>query len=101
MSNLKVKKRGVIMEELCKGLNLVYDDDQVIGKVTDIVEVFYRLIKYEIDNIEDLEERTIGVAEKVDFISQLINEIGDNELNKNSVIKVKENPMAGFNYEVV
>ena len=89
------------MEELCKGLNLVYDDDQVIGKVTDIIEVFYRLIKYEIDNIEDLEERTIGVAEKVDFISQLINEMGDNELNKNSVIKVKENPMAGFNYEVV
>lgn len=89
------------MEELCKGLNLVYDDDQVIGKVTDIIEVFYRLIKYEIDNIEDLEERTISVSEKVDFISQLINEMEDNELSKNSVIKVKENPMAGFNYEVV
>lgn len=89
------------MEELCKGLNLVYDDDQVIGKVTDIIEVFYRLIKYEIDNIEDLEERTIGVSEKVDFISQLINEMEDNELSKNAVIKIKENPMAGFNYEVV
>lgn len=89
------------MEELCKGLNLVYDDDQVIGKVTDIIEVFYRLIKYEIDNIEDLEERTISVAEKVDFISQLINEIEDNELSKNTIIKIKENPMGGFDYEEV
>ena len=81
------------MEELCKGLNLVYDDEKVIGKAKDIIEAFYRLIKYEIDHIESLEERAISVSEKLDFIVQLTNEIGDKELNKNSVLKVNENPM--------
>lgn len=89
------------MEEICNGLNLVYDDEQVIAKVADIIELFYRLIKNEIDTIKDLEERTISVAEKVDFISQLINEIEDNELSKNTIIKIKENPMGGFDYNIV
>ena len=89
------------MKEICNGLNLVYDDEQVIAKVADLIELFYRLIKNEIDTIKDLEERTISVSEIIDFIEQLINEIEDNELRLSTVIKVKENPMGGFDYEEV
>ena len=54
------------MQEICNGLNLVYDDGQVIAKVADIIELFYRLIKNKIDTIKDLDERTISVSEIIE-----------------------------------
>lgn len=89
------------MEELLKDLKIIENDEEIIGKTNDIITAFYRLIKYDIDNVEDLEEKATSIAEKFNFIESLMNDIEDKELMLKDIIKVKYNPMGSYNYEEV
>ena len=73
--------------------NVIYDGDDVIGKVEEIKELFV----YELG--EDL-QTDIDIEEKIDRINMTQNFLKDLEgKNKNTIIKVLYNQMGCFNYK--
>lgn len=81
--------------------NLIYDEDNVIGKTKDIINRFYKLIKYDIDKIDDFLEKNASIKEKFEFIDMLTNDVDNNEICLDTVLKVSYNPMGAYYYTVV
>lgn len=89
------------MEDLCRDLKIIFSGgEEVIGRVVDIIELHYRSIMYNIQNVEDFEERATAVTLENDFINELINAINEEEIEEDTVIKESED-INGFYYEIV
>jgi hypothetical protein len=78
-----------------KNFNVIYNDEDVIGKVKDIKECFsYELSKILTDEKIDIEEK----INHIEIIGDLLSQLG--EEFDNTIIKVSYNPMGCyyFNY---
>ncbi len=88
------------MDNILKELNIIEtNNEELIGKVNNIMKAFFEMIKYDIENTEDLEEKFYTIREKYNFIEELITKIEDEELFEDTIITVKYNPMGTFYYE--
>lgn len=77
-------------------MNIIYNDNEVIGKIEDIKQLFLNRIKEEIDTEElEISEKLVNIGNILDLLNELEKEI------INEPIKVFENPMGGFNYYVI
>lgn len=79
-----------------KDFTVIYDDEDVIGKVKDIKKCFIN----ELAKI--LEDREIDIEEQINqinLIQDLLEELSDE--NNNTIIKVSFNPMGAFYYSYV
>lgn len=81
-------------ENVKKNYTIIYDDEDVIGKIKDIKKSFvYELSKTLNDESIDIEDKT----SQIDLIQDLLKQL-NNEKNENAIIKVKYNPMGSFYY---
>lgn len=88
------------MDNILKELNIIEtNNEELIGKVNNIMKAFFEMIKYDIENTEDLEEKFYTIKEKYNFIEELITKIEEEELFEDTIITVKYNPMGTFSYE--
>lgn len=77
-------------------MNIIYNDNEIIGKIEDIKQLFLNRIKEEIDTEElEISEKLVNIGNILDLLNELEKEI------INEPIKVFENPMSGFNYYVI
>lgn len=77
-------------------MNIIYNDNEIIGKIEDIKQLFLNRIKEEIDTEElEISEKLVNIGNILDLLNELEKEI------INEPIKVFENPMDGFNYYVI
>lgn len=73
--------------------NVIYDDEDVIGKVLDIKKCFmYELIREIKSNETDVDEKISQISLIQDLLLKLKKE------NNSTVIKVSYNPMGAFNF---
>ena len=77
-------------------MNIIYNDNEIIGKIEDIKQLFLNRIKEEIDTEElEISEKLVNIGNILDLLNELEKEI------INEPIKVFANPMGGFNYYVI
>ena len=77
-------------------MRIEYNDNEIIGKIEDIKQLFLNRIKEEIDTEElEISEKLVNIGNILDLLNELEKEI------INEPIKVFENPMGGFNYYVI
>ena len=88
--NIKFK---IVEENQMGNFEVIYDDEDVIGKVREVKKCF---MKHLADIILDEEIEMGEKTNQLSLIAELIEKLGNE--SDNTIIKVSFNPMGAFNY---
>lgn len=80
--------------KLCSEKFFKYDDEEIIGKVKDVIDDLKQ--QYEFVNNPDNDVDKEDIEFITNEVINLINEIKNTYSNENDVIKIEVHPMAGF-----
>lgn len=82
-------------------MNIICDGDNVVGKTTDIIDYFKKLIIKDIENLDLLDERTleaniVDIKRTFDLFKRINSDIINEHIDEETYLKISSNPQGNY-----